>query len=60
METAKNNSALTMTNSPHTHCEGRICSLAAGSNMIYIGTVAGDILVSKKSDGQILQEKRWK
>ena len=28
--------------------------------MIYIGTVAGDILVSKKSDGQILQEKRWK
>lgn len=60
MEKIKAKSAIVSTTAPHTTCLGRICSLAAGSNLIYMGTVGGDILVSRKSDGQIIPEKKWR
>lgn len=60
MEKAKAKEAIISTINPHTSCMGRICSLAAGSNLLYIGTVGGDILVSTKSDGRILEEKKWR
>ena len=60
MEKAKQNTAIISTNAPHTHSDGRICSMAAGSNLIYYGTVGGDIRVSTKKDGQILEHKQWR
>lgn len=44
--------------SPHHQLEGRVSAIAASPNMIYVGTVAGDIRVIGRVGGESLN-KRW-
>lgn len=43
---------------PHHNLDGRVSAIAASPNMIYVGTVAGDIRVIGRVDGQYLN-KKW-
>lgn len=43
---------------PHHDLNGRVSALAASPNLIYVGTVAGDIRVIGRVDGQYVN-RRW-
>jgi hypothetical protein len=60
MQSAKNpDTPILETTLELTNCPGRICSLAANNNLIYIGTVGGDIMVSSIKDRRILSDRSW-
>lgn len=44
---------------PHTILDSRICCIAPGPNLIYMGTVSGDLKVAFSSTGEILRERSW-
>ena len=54
----KNDLPIIDVSAPHYELNGRISALAASRDMIYIGTVAGDIRVIGRVDGQYLN-RRW-
>lgn len=39
--------------------EGRICSLAISPNLVYVGTVGGDVKVANREDGQLVEDRTW-
>jgi hypothetical protein len=45
--------------SPLSTLTGRICCLAAGPNLLYFGTVSGEIQVASKSSGALLPNRTW-
>lgn len=44
---------------PFSTVQGRVCSLAVGPNLIYMGTVSGQVLLAKRADGQFLPDREW-
>jgi len=46
--------------SPLSELSGRVCCIAAGPNLLYLGTVSGDIQVLSKQTGKTLTKRHWK
>jgi len=45
---------------PLTQLPGRVCCLAAGPNLLYLGTISGDIQVASKQTGKLMIDRQWK
>ena len=43
----------------HTILDSRICCLAPGPNLIYIGTVSGELKVALRSTGEVIRDRSW-
>lgn len=57
-DNAQNESIVIDVSSPHFTLGGRVSAIAASPNLVYIGTVAGDIRVIGRINGED-QDKRW-
>ena len=44
---------------PFCNLQGRVCSLAVSPNLIYMGTVNGDVKIANRSDGQLVEGRSW-
>lgn len=43
----------------HTILDSRICCLAVGPNLVFLGTVSGEIKVALRSTGELLRDRSW-
>lgn len=45
---------------PFTNVTSRICSLAVGRNLVYMGTVGGHVQVALRSNGELKEDFSWR